>query len=202
MDQKKEIKDNLHEQPMEFYTAKYREADPVEIARRLDLPYDGRYFSLRFLNRDLKIAHPEFSVTPELADIGAKILILRYLLFAKKTPFNGELSAFRDFPGGDLYIQPFTGRCINRMRFKYGSKIDVFRRACEGIGGKEVSYADACYDIELFDGLFVRLILWEGDEEFPASAQILFSSNFRDAFETYDLAETGGILLNAMKAFE
>ena len=52
------------------------------------------------------------------------------------------------------------------------------------------------------DGLFVRLILWEGDEEFPASAQILFSSNFSTAFETYDLAEIGGILIGAMGGME
>ena len=127
----------------------------------------------------------------------AKILLLRYLLFAHPSEADGEFVSFRDMPGGDLYFQPFQGRCIFRLLGKYGKRIGVFREVLEKMGARKVQYADACYDVELFEGLYVRFILWEGDDEFPASAQILFSSNFRTSFETYDLAEIGGLCITA-----
>lgn len=198
----KNVKDNLHEQPIEFYTAKYREADPAEIADRIGIPYDGKYFTIRYMGEELKVAHPEFATVPEITDNSARVLILRYLLFSKIVPFTGEFISFRDMPSGDLYIQPFTGRCIYRLLGKYGKRADVFRRVLEAMGAEKVRYADACYDLELFDQLKIRFILWEGDEEFAASAQILFSENIRDAFETYDLAEIGGICINAFGAKE
>lgn len=196
------IKDNLHEQPIEFYTAKFREADPVEIANRLEIPYDGAVFTVKLMGQEIRVSHPEFGTSPAVADNSARVLILRYLLYAKCRPFSGEFISFRDMPSGDLYIQPFTGRCIYRLLGKYGKRVDVFRRVMEAMGAEAVHYADACYDLELFPELKVRFILWEGDEEFSASAQILFSDNFRDAFETYDLAEIGGVCINAFGAKE
>lgn len=45
----------------------------------------------------------------------------------------------------------------------------------------------------------IRLSIWEGDNEFPASAQILFSDNFSAAFTAEDIAVAGDITLNALK---
>lgn len=200
-------KDNLHQQPLVFFLEKYAQADPEEIAGRLSLPAEGdpKSFLIRYLGRPYRVTWPALDITPAeegMTDLlsgndSARILLLRYLLFAYPTEADGTFVSFRDMPGGDLYFQPFQGRCIFRLLGKYGRRIDVFRQVLEKMGASKVSYADACYDVELFEGLFVRFILWEGDDEFPASAQILFSSNFRTAFETYDLAEIGGLCITA-----
>ena len=70
------------------------------------------------------------------------------------------------------------------------------------MGGVEVSAgsADAAFDIEVVDGYTVRLQLWAGDEEFPPSAQILFTDNFPNAFTAEDMAVVGDIVLDEMKA--
>ena len=50
-------------------------------------------------------------------------------------------------------------------------------------------------------GLFVRLILWAGDDEFPPSAQILFSDNFPAAFtQGEDMAVVGDVTIDMLKA--
>ena len=56
--------------------------------------------------------------------------------------------------------------------------------------------------MRIFEELYVRFILWEGDEEFPASSQVLFSSNFPAAFGAYDLAEVGEICINTFSNIE
>lgn len=45
-------------------------------------------------------------------------------------------------------------------------------------------------------------ILWEGDEEFAPTAQILFSDNFPAAFSAEDVAYVGDIVMEYMKAIQ
>lgn len=200
---------NLREQPIDFYRQKYAEADPEEISRRLGIPYDPEkgQFALKFLGDLYTVHYPVFSAEPVepqdryyplTGDQAAEILVLRYLLQTEVAPFADKFLSFREFPSGELYFRQFQGRCIFRLNHKYGSRVESFRRVCESMGLKKTDYADACYDMELFEGLYVRFIIWEGDDEFPASSQILFSANFVSAFETYDLAEIGGICIKTL----
>ena len=48
-------------------------------------------------------------------------------------------------------------------------------------------------------GLEMQFLLWQGDDEFPPNAQILFSDNFQHAFTAEDLANIGDIVMNRMK---
>ena len=84
-----------------------------------------------------------------------------------------------------------------RLAFSYGNNLERFGQIMEKMGAKKLDMGDSSYEFEFVNDYFVRFILWEGDDEFPASAQILFSSNFRTAFETYDLAEIGGLCITA-----
>ena len=47
--------------------------------------------------------------------------------------------------------------------------------------------------------MLVRFTLWEGDDEFPAAAQILFSDNFPDAFAAEDRVVVCEYILGEMK---
>ena len=54
----------------------------------------------------------------------------------------------------------------------------------------------------LIQKLKLCFILWSGDEEFPPSAQILFSDNFPMAFVAEDVAYLGDVILDYMKQEE
>ena len=45
------------------------------------------------------------------------------------------------------------------------------------------------------------MILWEGDDEFPPSSQILFSDNFPVSFAAEDMAVMGDVIIGSLKAF-
>ena len=45
----------------------------------------------------------------------------------------------------------------------------------------------------------MRLIVWAGDDEFPPSAQMLFSDNFPNAFNAEDRAVIGDLLIHELK---
>ena len=91
------------------------------------------------------------------------------------------------------------GRCILRLTYGFGFKPDAFRKGMEAMGAKEVKMGDHAYQFEILDQLSVIFILWEGDEEFRPSVQILFSDNFPQAFEAEDVAHIGDISIGALK---
>ena len=77
--------------------------------------------------------------------------------------------------------------------------VERFRRAAEALGGTPVQAGDAAYDFAFVDDVIVRLILWEGDDEYPTTSQILFSDNTPLAFAAEELAAVGDVLLGSLK---
>ena len=70
----------------------------------------------------------------------------------------------------------------------------------ETVGAVPLNHGDISYEFEFLDGYRLQMILWEGDEEFPPSSQILFSDNFPVAFQAEDMAVVGDISINMLKA--
>ena len=102
---------------------------------------------------------------------------------------------------GEVYFKQFQGRCLFRLAFGFGGKLDAFREIMERVGAQAISSGDVGYELEFMKGLFVRLILWAGDDEFPPSAQILFSDNFPAAFtQGEDMAVVGDVTIDMLKA--
>lgn len=208
-----EVENHKEEVPFEYYLEKYQNLDPVETAERLDILYDAsaRRFRLRFMGCSYEVTYPEFSIVPLekerpskdvlLDSLSAKTFILRYLLEGQYIASSGKFITFREVPTyGELYNQQFTGRCIKRLTFGFGFKLNVFSEAMERIPGvKKVSMGDVAYEFELVNGYRMQFIFWEGDEEFPPSAQILYSDNFQFGFHAEDLVVAGDLSITTVK---
>ena len=103
-------------------------------------------------------------------------------------------------PWGELYIKPYTGRVLTRAAFTFGTRLAAFRAACEKMGAQSVKHGDAGYEFELVDGYRIRILVWEGDDEFPPNAQVLYSDNFASGFAAEDRVVAGDILISMIKA--
>ena len=196
-------KNNKEELPLEYYLKRYQEGDPAEMARRCALPWNGETntLELEFLGGTYTVSHPDYTITgPTPLSNPERILFLRYLLDGAYAMPSGEYLTYREFPWGEVYLQQFTGRCIKRFAFSYGSKPALLRQVMERMGARSVPQSDQGWEITLMEGLTLRFLLWLGDDEFPPSGQILFSDNFRGAFTAEDMANIGDIVLNRMKA--
>ena len=193
-------KDNKERIPLEHYMGLYEKLDPVACARRCGVPYDSEAscFTLKIMGREYRVAHPVFQTEPEASN-PEKILLLRYLLEAEAAPASGKFITYREVPWGETYFRNFEGRCLKRLAFSFGGRLDDFRRGMERLGGKPVETGDAGYEFPFMEGLYMRFMVWAGDEEFPPSAQILFSDNFKLAFTAEDLAYVGDVSINYLK---
>lgn len=196
--------------PLEHYLEEYRKADPQEISARTGCAFDAKRqaFRVSFLGREYEIACPEFQVkcmdekevySPLTETNPAKILVVRFLLEGAACVSTGKFLTYREVPWGEVYYRQFNGRCMMRLAFSYGNRLEQFRRAGEVMGAVPVKAGDAGCQFEVFPGYFVQFLLWEGDEEFPPSSQILFSDNFPAAFHAEDLVVVCDVIIGALK---
>ena len=63
-----------------------------------------------------------------------------------------------------------------------------------------VPNGDAGFEFSFIGDYKVRILVWEGDDEFPPNAQILYSDNFEDGFAPEDRVVTGDILITAIRS--
>ena len=99
-----------------------------------------------------------------------------------------------------MYIKPYTGRVLTRAAFTFGTRVAAFRSACEKMGAEKVPHGDAGYRFSLVDGYEMQILVWEGDDEFPPNAQVLYSENFAAGFAAEDRVVAGDILISTVKA--
>ena len=194
--------DNKNEAPLEYYRARFIASDPYELSKRSGVPYENGAFTLRLLSREVKLMYPAMKALYSdgtCALTAITILLGRLVLEGTLSENAGRFMAYSEMPWGGVYNAQFTARCIKRIAKMYGSSPDELCTACERLGGVRISGADAAFELEFLRGLYIRLYLWEGDDEFPASAQILFSQSFAAAFTAEDIAVVGDVLINSLK---
>ena len=205
-------KDSKERLPWEHYLSQYQESDPKEIAARLGISYDEeqKYFTLKFLGTVYQISWPDFQVSHEADDMGfypletmtyARTLTIRFLLNGAEASGTGKFKTYREMPWGEVYLRQFDGRCIKRLAFSYGNRIKAFQAIMEHMHCVPVKHGDIAYQLEIFPDYLVQMILWEGDDEFPPSSQILFSDNFPISFQAEDMAVMGDVIIGSLKSF-
>lgn len=206
-------KDSKEQRPYEYYLKTYQEIDPKEISERTGFFYDEekKVFTVVFMGSTYEISFPDYKISHKEDEKGlypleeamnAKIFMVRYLSEKAKAPSSGKFLTYREVPWGEVYFRQFQGRCLMRLAFSYGNKLEAFKKVMTAMGAKPLEQGDCAFELEFMEGFFIRLILWEGDDEFPPSSQILFSDNFAVTFAAEDLAVAGDICINMMKAVE
>ena len=200
-----QIENHKEEVPFAHYEELFRKADPAEIAERLSyVRWDGQEFFLTLLGREFAVSHPGAVVRPvdggKVPPLPTQTFLLRILLESKDVAWRGEWKTFREMPWGEMYIKPYTGRVLTRAAYTFSFKLDAFRAACEKMGAEAVNHGDAGYRFTLVGGYQMQILIWQGDDEFPPNAQVLYSDNFAEGFAAEDRVVAGDILISTIKS--
>jgi hypothetical protein len=162
----------------------------------------GRDIRLRLLGEEYAVAWPQATVgrvedgSDARADV--QVLLLTYLRNADGTPPAGSWLSFRELPNGGFYHRAFQGYAPDRIAQRLGNDLPAFRRAAEQIGGRKEPMGDASYGFQALPHVWLAAVLWEGDEEFPASARILFDETCSRYLPTDLLATLGRWLVSRL----
>lgn len=176
----------------------FSELNPRESAVRAAVPYAHGVFQVPFFGTLYDVDWPAATVWRASdgaeVDIATQILLLHYLLTADGTPLAADWIAFRNLPGGLGYDAAFQGRANRRLARAFGSTLPSFEAAARSAGGERLVFGDASFSFRALPRVWLAVVLHLADEEFPASANVLFDASASHYLPTEDLAVLGGIL--------
>ena len=199
-----QIENHKEEVPFSHYEGLFRGLEAAEAAERTGAAWDGKEFYVNLLGREFAISHPEYAIRAmdggPIPPLPTQTFLLRYLLEGKAVAWSGAWKTFREMPWGEMYIKPYTGRVLTRAAYTFSFKLDAFRAAAEKMGAEAVKYGDAGFQFELMPGYHIQILIWQGDEEFPPNAQVIYSDNFAEGFAAEDRVVAGDILISTIKA--
>lgn len=200
-----QVENHKEEVPFSYYENLFRDLDPADALRLLPgVSFREGCFGVTLLGRTYEIAWPEYAITPKdggsVPPLPTQTFLLRLLLEGKECPWGGSWKTFREMPWGEMYNTPFTGRCLTRSAFTFGTRVAKFAAACERLGAKKLPHGDAGYEFQIYGPYSMQIMVWEGDEEFPPNAQLLYTDNFAQGFAAEDRVVAGDILISHIKA--
>lgn len=123
-----------------------------------------------------------------------QILVLHYLEGAARAQLANRFVTFREFEGGAIYYPAFKARTIDVIVKEFGERPDLLRRIGEAMRGEPIGVGSVGFKVSFFPKVPVAVVLWLGDEEVPAAANMLFDANAGIVLPTEDISVMGGAL--------
>jgi hypothetical protein len=157
----------------------------------LPLPENG-VIRLRAFATNYLLRQSDFSLVEEntgvMAKPGDQILILHYLLHDLPVKPGGEFITFRDFPGGQFYWQPFLSRTMMPLVAKIENNIAQLQKNLARFDWEPLDFGDLSARIHTIGQMYLNLVYRCGDDEFAATADILFDSGIKKVYIAEDAA--------------
>ena len=184
-------------------------AKPGKLALRSGCERDANGgFHLAFFWQQYVISGKDFTVrradTSEEAPSFVQCLILTYFAAADGTTPSRRWIGFRELPNGRFYVQAFEGysggrlvRELQRVAVNSapGGAVETFRRAAAELGGEPLEIGDASFAFTILPRVHLGVVYWEGDDESPSQARVLFEDTAAHYMSTDGLAILGSQLV-------
>ncbi|WP_366923180.1 DUF3786 domain-containing protein [Metallumcola ferriviriculae] len=145
-------------------------------------------FSVNYCNRSYYVSFPQGEVTSpaEYVNNADKQILAYYLARASGLPLRNKWLSFMQLPGGPHHYALFKQEAIDPLAVKFGRHMGIFKSIAEGMGGTPIKSGDAGYSIPVLPKIPLGVVIWAGDEDFSASANIVFD----DSAATYLSTDT------------
>jgi len=177
------------------------ERDPKELTRLAGLTHRDGALELNLLGSSYAIDWPKLTVSfrggrtcPE----EFAILVLDYLTRADGSVPTGEWIGFQELPNGSFYRHAFQGYSGDQLVRDLAADVARFRSASEKLGGEPLKMGNAGYAYRVLPHVPMAVVWWEGDDEFPTNATVLFDRVAGTYLPTDGLAILGRMLCRAL----
>lgn len=162
--------------------------EPAEVERNASVCYEretscyvieslGMRFSISPAERAIRGVGPEAEAVRERYAYFLNLSLLHYLAGARDIGLSGRLLRPENLKGGHHFFRGTHELPLKGLAGKYGADGEAFLQRARRLGGKALGFGDASAELYPLPRVPVALILWFGDEEFPARADLLFDSS-------------------------
>lgn len=119
------------------------------------------------------------------------VLILHYLIGFLRHGYHprGEWISFKETRDGKLFWPAFQESAIKPLvQSLQSDPKGLVCRLSSRLGGRKADGGDVAFEVATFPCVFVRLVFWQGDEELPPEASLLFDRGLTEIYSTEDVA--------------
>ena len=161
---------------------------------------DETSFCIPFLNRIYVVRYPDFEFIDQTdpdqeIPIQEQIIILHYMLAPNISPIRGQWVSYREIPGATFYFSAFVKRAIDPLKNVFGLNPQSLTKAARHLNGNPIEPGDVGFEFSLLPKVPLQLVLYAGDEEFAAEANILFDHSVGEILSPEDIAWLAGMLV-------
>lgn len=191
--------------PYEYIQNIFKMQEPKKMEKLTGATYDEKRktFKLRLMGKNYYIKYPSADTFneagQEIKGYTIKTIFLRYLVNGKGIPPTGKDITYKEIPGGHTYYPNFSSRTIAKLAKVFGDKLQFLQEVFEKMGAQRVKNGDTAYRFEFINNVYMTFIVWQGDEEFSSSANILFDNNIIYYFNAEDLAVVGEVAIEIVR---
>jgi hypothetical protein len=142
---------------------------------------------------------PEVAFSEHHQILIVNVMILHYLTSAgAEPPAQGRYTSFSGIPGGMFYVASFQRRALDMLLTRFGENPDALVKAGISFGGSRWDTGDYAVSVPVLPRITLVFQIFEGDDEFPAEANILFPDNIGSFLPVEDTAFLGGYVVGAL----
>ena len=163
------------------YFRELAKSDPENVCRRALCQYenDTHSYLLSVWGEDY-LVNPSGFIIKRLglrsADIDdlMGLFIIYYLLKCKNVEIENDWISEKDMPGGVTFFRGPHAIPTELISNKFSGMIGEFNQCCQLLDGHPLEMADSACSFSITSRIPVAVLLWDGDDDFPAEAKILF----------------------------
>lgn len=175
---------NNYEKQREDWRKQFLTMNQEDICERLpEVRKSDMYLTLWHYGRQFAVDRKSgviFSLSDDKpVDIMPQLNIYTLFWYASAAAgITGEWIPFRELKDGSPFTAAFQNGILTPLAATFSGKEDRLEKTVEALRGKRLTTSS--FLLSAFDCIPVKLLFWDGDDEFPAQANILFDRNATD----------------------
>lgn len=147
-----------------------------------ELKEEGDCLTIRHFGRKYAISRRTGELTAsdrdENVSLNTRLNIYTLLWYCSPLAMkSGEWVPFRQLKDASPFGPAFQKGVVDALAATFSGHMEALLTAGKKLGARRLSLADAGFELDAFACIPMRVLFWEGDEEFPAQANILFDKN-------------------------
>jgi hypothetical protein len=198
-------KQKNYQQAFELASASLKALDLREKALKAGATHQGgetgEELAIEFFSESYRIRFPDVqfrSPSGGAVSVISRAIILHYLIKADGAPVTGQWVAYKDIPGAMNYASVFARRVTEPLVKRFGNSARAFMDIGAKSGGRPAGIGDASLLFQAFPRVPLEYVLWQGDDEFPPTLQLLFDSSVDHYLSLEDIVVIGQLATNRL----
>lgn len=192
-----------YEKLCQEWAEKFTKMDHARLQRLLpELRREGGALTLRHFGRSLAVDCATGGIAARDGQaVSHNEQLNVYTLFAycrEGAAISGQWVPFRSVPGASPFAPAFDKGVLRPLAATFSGRIEALRRAAKALGGTPISQSDAGFLLPAFACIPMQLLFWDGDDEFPAQANLLYDRGVTGFIHVESTVTLAGVALTRL----